>query len=67
MGEGTGSTLVGEIYIPSPGSPAEEAGAKKSSRPFKWHKTGNYARQTAKRLMNISHIFSFAPFCGFGC
>ncbi len=32
-------------YIPSPRSPALEAGAKKLSRPFKWHKTGNYARQ----------------------
>lgn len=32
-------------YIPSPRSPALEAGAKKSSRPFKWNKTGNYARQ----------------------
>lgn len=32
-------------YIPSPRSPTLEAGAKKSSRPFKWHKTGNYPRQ----------------------
>jgi len=36
--------LLGK-YIPSPRSPALEAVAKKSSRPFKQHKTSNYARQ----------------------
>lgn len=58
--------LLGK-YIPSPGSPALEVVAKKSSGPFKRHKTSNYAR-LKKSIWWTFLRFQLCSFsAGFGC